>query len=324
MAVRLIQEGVCAPLTVEEVKHFLAVDSDSVAENVLLENLIEATASEASVATGRIWVESKWLWELEGEIPSTPIQFPVCPVTKVEIFDNDEVVAEGAEPTDLSSELVKVTLPSLEPLGTPLVGSLLAVQAFPLNYSIVLTCGYPVLETTTPIPQKDAIVVDQYKTTYTPTKIHLVFNRPVNGNAKPSDFKVEIEGVSYVPQTVNFEKDGITLEFLENELLENTEIVLTYIGGYIEDAFGNFLLPISGFTMPNVEFKTEEDFQEPTPVPVETTYKSLTPKQIKQWMLIRIGTLYSQRTEIASKGTGAMYSTQFIDGLLKQYKVAFA
>lgn len=323
MAIRLIQQGVCAPLTLDEVKHYLRIDDSSEAETAMLESLIEAASSEAGIATGREWVESKWAWEIEDFAVQKEISFPVCPVTKVEIFDNDEVVEGGAEPTDISSSLVKVKLPSLDPRGTPLVGSLLAVQEFPQNVRIVLTVGYPVKETEKPIPQTDSIVLDQHKVSYTPTKVHLVFNRPVKGFIKPSDFKVEVEGVSYTPQSAVLEKQGVTLEFLDGELVEGVLHKLYFIGGLIEDDFGNFLVPIEGSALPDVSFGTEEDFQEPTQVPTEKIYTSLAPNQVKQWMKIRIGTMYSQRSEIA-KGTGAMYPTQFIDGLLKQYKVIFA
>lgn len=344
MAVRCIEQGLCSVLTVEEVKHFLAVDDDSEQENAFIETLIEALSEEASHVTGRTWVESKWEWEIEGCFAlNKPIKFPLCPVTKVEIYDLDEVLTEeNNTPTDLCSELAKVTLPSLNTQGTPMIGTLLPIKEFPVNYKIVLTVGYPNKEIEKAITPNTPIELDTEKVTYTENKVNLVFNRPVKGSALPENFKLYVaeyettenketgeqekvlgEAIEYTPQSVTFENGCIILDFLENEIVDGAVCKLSFLGGFVEDDFDNFLQPLENAELPDVAIQTESDFQTPNENHVEVTYLSQAPKAIKQWILQRASTLYNQRSQIASKGLGAMYGTNFIDGLLKQYKVVF-
>lgn len=326
MSLRLIQEGVCLPLTLEEVKSFLAVNSNSSDENQLLENLIMAASSEAENITGRVWVESKWEWVVDGGFQSNTLyELPICPVTKVEVFDLDEVVDEGAMPTDISGGLVKVDYPSLSPQGTPLVGSLLANNVFPQNSKIVLTVGYPVKSIETLINPNTVPILAVESISFTSTKIHLVFDRPVKGTVKADNFQVKLvsDGSLVEPQSVVFENQGLSLEFLDGELIEGETPELSFVGGFIEDDFSNFVEPINTLLLPAVVFGTEEDFVLPQPYGVEVRHEASVPKQIKQWMLMRIGTWFSQRSEVASKGLGYMYPASFIDNLIKQYKVEF-
>lgn len=324
MPVRLIQPPICLPLTLEQVKTFLNVDHFSDPEKMMVEGLIEAVATESENETGRVWVESKWEWSVDGGFkPNTLYELPICPVTKVEIYDNDEVVNEGEQLTDLFEGAAKVALPSLSPMGTPLVGSLLAVQEFPSNCSVILTVGYPVKEIEVLVPQSDSPVLDQYKISYRQNKIHLVWNRPVEGRVQVDNFTVEVNGNVISPNKVEFEKGGITITLLDDFLQEDVGTKLSYTGGFVYDVFQNYVEPIFNVFLPNVKF-TEEEFKEPEPNPVCIEFESLAPKQAKQWMLIRLGTLFSQRSEIPDRGVGAMYPVNFINGLLKQLKVNFA
>lgn len=343
MAVRCIQEGLCEILSLDEVKHYLNVDDNSAEENAYLESLIGAVASEASNFTGRIFVESKWEWVIDNLKLNAEIEFPLCPVTKVEIFDLDEILEdEQQQRTDLSSKLVKVNLPSLLQQGTPLIGTLLPINEFPANYQLVLTVGYPNNKTEKLIPQTSPIELDTEKITYTASKVNLVFNRPIKGEAQPQNFKLSVaqvttitneetgeeelivgEPIEYEPQSVNISNGCVILEFLENEIVDKAQCKLSFIGGMIEDDFDNFLQPLDNVALPDVVLATEADFMLPNPNPVEVTYTSTAPKQIKQWVYNRIGTLYQQRSQVAPRGLGAMYGSNFIDGLLKQYKVVF-
>lgn len=48
------------------------------------------------------------------------------------------------------------------------------------------------------------------------------------------------------------------------------------------------------------------------------------PEGIKRWMLIRIGSLYQNREEIAAMARGSITPLPFIDGLLDPYRMVFA
>src|SRR5574344_1569898 len=134
------------------------------------------------------------------------IPFPVTPVTQVVIHDLDEEVPENGAFTDISGALVSCVFPSPEPQGSPLIGSLLPISEFPAHYEMLLTIGYPVQETTTPVEQFDVPTLVPVKTGYTGSKIHLVFSRPVTGVAIPDNFTLTVAGEIKAASSVEFSK----------------------------------------------------------------------------------------------------------------------
>ena len=322
---RMKQAAPCYPVTLAEARKHLAVDASDRSNDALIEMLIASATNDAELKTGRIWVESKWEWELDKVEINTPIKFPVAPVVDVQVYDLDETIDEGGSRTDLSGKVCKIVYPSPEPQGSPLIGSLLPLSGFPANYQILLTVGYPFQTLTEPVEQFTAPTLEYVKTGYSSSKIHLVFDRPVRGTAEPTNFsilqneaEVAVEAVSFVNGAVNLSVIGLT---------EGSSVVVSFAEGAIYDEFSNFVAPIFNQELPNVIFVTEAQFQQPSIVPVETVYTSNAPAPVKTWILTRVGSLYSQRTEIAlraGKSNDAMFPDTFINNLLNPYKVSFA
>ncbi len=324
---RIVQEAPCFPVTLAEARRHLAVDASDRSVDSLIEMLIASATSDAENKTGRIWVESVWNWVPDKLTVGELIPFPVTPVTQVVIHDLDEEVPENGAFTDISGALVSCVFPSPEPQGSPLIGSLLPISEFPAHYEMLLTIGYPVQETVTPVEQFDVPTLVPVKTGYAGNKIRLVFSRPVTGVASPDNFTITVDGGIKAATSVEFSKGSVDLVFDTGVILEQDEPLLSYIGGSIYDQFGNFVEPITDQVIPTVVFTTEAEFQEPTAVPVETIYTAQTPSPVKNWILTRVGSLYSQRTEIAlraGKSNDALFPDGFINNLLNPYKVRFA
>ena len=330
MLLKLIEQAKCLPVSLEEARKQVRVDSSNSSVNTLIMALTRAASDSSSSYTGRVWVEEKWQWEPDdielfvgGEIP---LEFPICPVTSIAVYDLDEVITVGGEYTDISSTVVSVKYPSLEPKGSPLFGSLLPLSGFPTNFQIVLTVGYPVTETTTAVEQVDSptLVVDS--TRYSTTKIVLVFNRPVQGAVVPSNFTVKQDGLDIVPESVAFNAGRVELTFAADTLVANSAITVSFIEGSIYDAFDNYVEPITNVDLPVVAFVEETSFVTPAPVPTTTTYTSTTPEAVKTAILMQLAFLYTQGTGSALK-TGASvdknYTDQVAKSLLAPYRVSF-
>lgn len=123
-----------------------------------------------------------------------------------------------------------------------------------------------------------------------------------------------------------FQDGAVVLQYPQGALSEGDTIHLSFFEGAIYDDFENFVQPIIFAELPPVAFGDEADFPLPEPVPETEVYESLAPAPIKNWILTRVGSLYSQRTEIAlraGKSNDAMFPDQFINNLLDPYRVRF-
>ena len=324
MTLRKIESAPCWPITLDEARRHLAVDSSTRDEDVLIEMLIQSATTDAEMKTGRILVKSKWEWKPDEIVVGEAIEFPTCPVVDVKIYDLDEEIEEGGEPTDISGDVCAITYPSPEPQGSPMLGWLLPTAEFPTNYRIELTGGYDYEEQLDPIEQKDSPVLVVEKTSYTHAKIHLVFNRPVFGSVEPENFVVLVNGEQSVVTACEFERGGLSL--LPDSIEEGATVTLSFTSGFIYDQFKNYVQPILEQSLPDVKIGIDDDFLEPEQVPAETIYKSLCPTPVKQWILVRTGTLYCQRSEIAlraGKSNDALFPDEFINNLLSPYRTRF-
>lgn len=323
---RIIEKGKCLPVTLDEVKNHLSVDYSSRSNDAFIETLIDATSQASEQHTGRVWVESKWEWTPEEIFVGGVLEFPIAPVTKVQVFDLDEEKEEDQEFTDISGDVVSVKYPSPEPQGSPLMGSLLPISGFPTNFKIVLTVGYPVQEIVEAKEQTDAPILVVEKTRYSLTKTSLVFNRPVFGIALPENFKILQDGEELLIDEVLFEKGRIDLVFSEGALKEGLSLEMSFIEGEVHDEFGNFVQPILNLELPQIAFVEEEAFEIPEPVPTTSTFYSQAPSAVKSAMLLNIAFLYTQRTGGALK-TGKEIEKNFSDQvarmLLNPYRTRF-
>ena len=323
---RLHTSAPCYPVTLVEARRHLAVDASDRSNDALIDMLIASATADAESKTGRVWVESEWEWIPDSVGLGEPIEFPLVPVTKVAIYDLDEAVEDGQPRTDISGDVVDVIYPSPEPQGSPLIGSLLPIAAFPERHQIILTVGYPVEKKEKDVEQFDSPVLVLERTSYADGVIRLVFNRPVTGKAVKENFVLEQDGRNIALEGVGYRDGSVELIVAAGELREGSPVKVTFYEGEIYDVFYNFVQPFPGVELPTVAFVSQEDFMAPDPVPVEYEYASLAPAPVKNWILTRVGSLYSQRTEIAlraGKSNDAMFPDEFINNLLNPYKVRF-
>lgn len=321
MSLRKIEAAPCWPITIDEARRHLAVDASTRDEDALIDMLIQSASTDAEMKTGRVFVKSKWVWEPDNIVVGEKLEFPTCPVVDVKIYDLDE---KSEDPTDISSKVCKIVYPSPEPQGNPMLGWLLPIADFPQNHRIELTVGYDFEEREEPVEQKDSPILVVQNTRYAPGKIHLVFNRSVSGSVQPSDFTVKLNGEQAPVEACILDKGGVTL--VVPSLEESQAVELSFLSGFLYDQFQNYVQPIVNVGLPVVSLGAEEGFLEPESVPTQVVYMSLCPTPVKQWILVRTGTLYCQRSEIAlraGKSNDALFPNGFINNLLDPYRTRF-
>lgn len=295
----------------------------------------------------------------EPDIPEPPeIEEPEESTKRKRIKRDNEEEDNGnseddtpPEYTDIANEYIKVNYPSPEPLGSPQIGSMVPLKEFPKNYRLVLTVGYPVKAEIETAEQFDNPVLVPEKTGYSDSLIRLVFNRPVQGNININNFEIRFDGEILTLVNAYFRDGCVELQYTmpdtpppmepeepdeggENEdntpeiqgLPEGAKVTVSFFEGAIYDEFQNFVQPIVETQLPEVMIISPEYFELPEPIPKQEVYESLAPSPIKNWILTRVGSLYSQRTEIAlraGKSNDAMFPNEFINNLLNPYIVRF-
>lgn len=343
---RQITQPKCFPVSVEEARKHQVIDSSDRSNDALLELLIQSATADSEMKTGRVWVECDWAWVPEQVGTGEVIEFPIVPVTKVSLYDLDEAKPDNpVEPvdpeeqqvrntdefTDVASEYLRVRYPSPEPLGTPMIGSMEVLKELPKNYRLILTVGYPTEDREEKVEQFDNPVLDTEKCCYSANIARLVFNRPISGVIYVENFRFitrsfgsEIEQVSI--QDVRI-RDGCVELLFDDGVLNNYEPAsVSFAEGAIQDEFGNFVQPFEKIKLPTILIRPETALNLPDPVPTRVVTISKAPMPIKNWILTRVGTLYSQRTEIAlraGKSNDAMFKDEFINNLLNPYQVRF-
>lgn len=356
---RQVTKPKCMPVSLAQARKHLSVDSSDRSNDILIEMLIESATADSQMKTGRVWVESDWDWIPEIIEVNSEIKFPIVPVVKVKLYDLDEEFPEPEEPenpdpafpdypdefqknkrkskkdtdekeyTDIAEEYLEIDYPSPDPLGLPVTGSVVPKKAFPLNFRLVLTVGYPVNETEEVIEQYDNPVLVKDKTSYGDNKIRLVFNRPVQGDISVQNFELRINGLRVFLEDAYFKDACVELQFdpMQVESYGNGDKAsISFFEGAIYDQFNNFVQPIVEALLPMVQIVPDNFFNTPDPLPTQTVYESLSPSPVKNWILTRVGTLYTQRTEIAlraGKSNDALFKDEFINNLLDPYRVRF-
>lgn len=358
---RQISQPKCFPVSLAQARKHLAVDSSDRSNDSLIELLIEAATADSQMKTGRVWVEQDWEWVPDLVSVNYEIDFPIVPVVKAKLYDltqdsgGDEDNGESGEPEnpdvdwarsrsmkkgasreedsgdtpqydDVAEQYFTAKYPSADPLGSPLIGSIVPIQNFPEKYQLVLTVGYHVKVQNEVVEQYDNPVLVRDKTGYSNEKMRLVFNRPVQGNIYVSNFEFRVNGEMQNLNEAYFTDGCVELSYDPPKWGNGDEATISFYGGAIYDDFQNFVQPITNAKLPPVQFVQEEFFDLPEPLPTREVYESLAPSPIKNWILTRVGSLYSQRTEIAlraGKSNDAMFPDEFINNLLNPYRVRF-
>lgn len=306
----------CYPVSVEEVKQHLRLNTTTAEEDFYIENLIASATTHAEQKTGRVFVDSEWSWTpSEKEMNGSAVPLPVVPVTSVEVFDSSD--------QPVSPDLYTVEYPALSPQGNPLIGSLSPLSGFPLNPKIVLRAGYTVEEKLEKIVTNESPFIEPAKTGFTESSVTLVFNRPIMGDAKPENFQIYDSVGNNVPVLAIFVKDDVVeIQTTEASIVKGASLIINYAGGFIHDEFHNYVDAQSVKLPPITEIP--KLYIAPDAIPTQKVFVSNCPHPLKQWIMVRTGTLFQQRSEIAlraGKSNDALFPSNFIDNILDTFKI---
>lgn len=237
---------------------------------------------------------------------------------------------EKPEFTNVADEYFAIEYPSPDPLGTPAIGSVTPLKSLPKNYRLVLTVGYPTTQTEEVVTQYTNPVLVPEKTAYADGVVRLVFDRPVQGDININNFEFRVNGLVITLEQAYFKDGCVELRWGDNQEGMAPGVgdmaSVSFFEGAIYDEFQNFVQPIIQAQLPVISYMPESYFPTAEPIPTEYVYESDAPSPIKNWILTRVGTLYSQRTEIAQragKSNDAMFEDAFINNLLDPYRVRF-
>lgn len=306
----------CYPVSVEEVKQHLRLNTTTAEEDFYIENLIASATTHAEQKTGRVFVDSEWSWTpSEKEMNGSAVPLPVVPVTSVEVFDSSG--------HSISPDLYTVEYPALSPQGNPLIGSLSPLSGFPENPKIILRAGYKVEEKIEKIVTNESPRIDRDKVGVTESSITIVFNRPIMGDAKPDDFQIyDVNGNTF-PVLAVFIKDGVVeVQVMEASISIGMNIIVNYAGGFLHDEFHNYV-DAQSINLPPIT-EIPKLHIAPDAIPTQKVFVSNCPHPLKQWIMVRTGTLFQQRSEIAlraGKSNDALFPNNFIDNILDTFKI---
>ena len=322
-----IEEPIVEPILLEEAKNHLRLSPDFTDDDALIQSLIKGVRAEAEAKTGgRIFPETLWEWVPEGGIPGIAnTEIPVSPVREiVGVYDLNTLNDEG-EPELIPPSQYIFRKSSLAPNGRPMFATITPVQDTGFsNVKVIVKAGWPNKSETRYKRYEGSPVLEVEKTTYTHNSITLQFNRPVSGEITPKSFTVEVNGGYWDVLDANCINGRVQILFDSiAELTEGSNVTLTYQAGFLKDEDDNYVAPILREMLPDVGEYSEE--HEPFPAKeVEEINISTVPNIIKSWMLVRIATIYQQRSEIAiqaGKTSNSFFPRDFVGGLLDAYRL---
>lgn len=313
MSIYLLDEmPIVEPVTVDEVKNHLRINKDFKDDDLLIESLITMARQDAEAKTGgRVFPCSEWEW-----IPDEPLiagetyEIPVSPALQIK-----SVLLDGEPTTDY-----KFIKSSLAPYGKPIYAKFTPFVDME-NAVITIVAGWPNKEITELVKHTSHPVMDTAKTVFASSSITLQFNRPVSGEVNTKSFRVSVNNIFYDIYDVDVIDGRVVLKISE-QLIDGDTVTFSYMSGFLKDKDDNYVLPILQEIFPDIRLTTDlHPFDEPEKVDV---LQSTVPEIVKTWMLVRIATLYQQRSEIAiqaGKTSNAFFPRPFINGLLDSYTI---
>lgn len=310
MTLSLKSPPVAEPVTLSEVKIHLNVSPNYTDEDALLSQLIQSARMEAENILQRILVESEWTWE-----PETPAsRIPITPVTRiVSVHDIDD-------PLKVVDETQYTFKPSsLVPQGNPLYGEFTTSI---LHCRVNFMAGWGNTATETVVPATTPPPFIPADTQFTSNAITLSFGREIQGTVQPDNITVTKAGVAIPCTTAAVVAGRLQVEFAAGAIAAGDTLTVSYVSGMLKDMFGNYVAEVLNVDLPLADFSF-------TPLPltppdVRVAYTSTVPSSIKNWMLLRIGTLFQQRSEIAlraGQANNALFPRSMANGLLDPYLI---
>ena len=325
------------PITLEEAKNFLRISLDYHDDDELINSLIIMARVEAENKTGgRVFPDSVWeIATTDGSVFPTmePILIPISPFR--DIYNPPATTEEEPASTEEEQPVVFTSIvpSSLTSNGRPIYGYVTLDEGVELT-SFKIIAGWPNRQEEKVRRYDTAPELNYSAIRYESSKIYLQFDRKISGSADSNSFVIVVNGEQLLIDNITFDEDGrvvINIDSTSRQLENGDKLTMTYVSGFLHDKDGNYVLPIVRKVLPTVEllnFGEENDDDSlfvPVPLPmVDSVYYSLVPDILKKWMLVRIATVYQQRSEIAiqaGKTSNSFFPRGFIDGLLDPFNI---
>lgn len=310
-----ISEPVVEPVTLEEAKNHLRLSRDFTDDDELIKTLITMARMDAETKTGgRVFPAREWEWIPDDVMSAGGVyEVPVSPALNIKAYNRED----GSEIPSKDYRFVKS---SLAPHGAPLFAKLTPLVDIE-NVRFVIEAGWPNKN-----EERDVIYSTPPKflpdnTVYTENSFTIQFDRAVSGEVDSRSFTVIVDGDYVDVYDVDIDSGKVTIH-INSTLSEEAKVEFSYTSGFLKDKDDNYVMPIMKEVLPSVIFgKT------PSAIPVtvkETISVSTVPAIVKSWILVRVSTLYQQRSEIAiqaGKTSNAFFPRPFINGMLDAYTV---
>lgn len=316
-AIYEISEPLVEPVSLEEAKNHLRVSKDFTDDDALIEMLIRMARIDVEAKTGgRVFPTREFEW-LPGETMRAGEQYevPVSPALGIKVF------TKSGSDEELPESSYRFIKSSTAPYGKPLYAKLIPVEDISSDVSIVVTAGWPNIEIEKADTFLSSPVFQPQNTTYTENSISVQFDRIVSGELTSNSFNINIDGQHTDVYDVDI-VDGRVVIHTSSSISEDSSVELSYISGFLKDKDDNYVMPIMREILPIVKF----DYPVVAIPEVKTSVvqKSTTPDMVKAWMLVRVATLYQQRSQIAiqaGKTSNAFFPRDFVNGMLDAFTV---
>ena len=310
-----LSEPVVEPVTLEEAKNHLRLSRDFTDDDELIKTLITMARMDAEAKTGgRVFPMREWEWIPEHALSAgATYEVPVSPALNIKAYNREDN-------TEIPLEKYRFVKSSLAPHGAPLFAKFIPVTDLE-DVRIVIEAGWPNRD-----EQREKVFLTPPKflsenTTYTDSSFTIQFDRAVSGEVDSRSFTVIVDGDYVDVYDVDTESGKVTIH-INSTLVEDSKVELSYTSGFLKDKDDNYVMPIMKEVLPPVVFDTASPAIPPTEK--ETLSISTVPAIVKSWILVRVSTLYQQRSEIAiqaGKTSNAFFPRPFINGMLDAYTI---
>lgn len=310
-----ISEPIVEPVMLEEAKNHLRLSRDFTDDDELIKTLITMARMDAEAKTGgRVFPAREWEWIPEGVMSAGGVyEVPVTPALNIKVYNREDG-------TEIPLKDYRFIKSSLAPHGAPLFAKFIPLVDLE-NVRFVIEAGWPNKN-----EERDVVYSTPPKflpenTVYTENSFTIQFDRAVSGEVDSRSFTVIVDGDYVDVYDVDTDAGKVTIH-INSTLIEGSEVDVSYTSGFLKDKDDNYVMPILKEVLPPVAFG--KDVPAIPATEKETISISTTPAIVKSWILVRVSTLYQQRSEIAiqaGKTSNAFFPRPFINGMLDAYTI---